>query len=226
MAGDVDSAQGVATTTGPAESSEPPVRVDFWFDPTCPWAWITSRWMLEVAEVRPVELHWHVMSLGVLNEGRELSDRQREKLSRVMFPVRLVIAAEQQLGPEVVLPLYTAIGTRFHPEDRNTDTESQRQVLVEALAEVGLPANLIEAVDTDHLDDPIRTSHHAGMDPVGQEVGTPVLHVDGVAFFGPVMSVAPTGEEAGRLFDAVVTCAQFPGFFEFKRSRDSEPIFD
>jgi protein-disulfide isomerase-like protein with CxxC motif len=209
------------TATGP--SSEGPAVADFWFDPLCPWAWIASRWILNAAEVRPLEVHWHVMSLAYLNSDKEdLSDDYRKLLAGAWGPVRVCIAAEQASGPEVLLPLYTAMGNRFHLEKKPTD----RSTIEEALADVGLPLSLADAAETDEYDDAVKKSHHAGMDQVGYEVGTPVISVEGVAFFGPVVTPAPKGEAAGVLWDGVLAVAGTPGFFELKRSRDVPPIFD
>ena len=200
-----------------------PIRVDFWFDPICPWAWITSRWMLEVEKVRPVTTAWHVMSLSVLNEEKEgLSERYRESMRTAWGPVRVLIAAEQAHGPQVLLPLYTALGTRFHHEKAPRD----RETITAALAEAGLPAGLADAMDTDKYDAAVRASHADGIERVGHDVGTPIISVQGMSVFGPVVSPIPRGETAGRLWDGVFLIAGVDGFFELKRSRTRDPIFD
>ncbi len=195
---------------------------EFWFDPACPWAWMTSRWMLEVEQVRDVKTTWHVMSLSVLNEDRQEHDAGWHRRLGI---VRVLIAAEQAHGNEVLLPLYTALGERIHVQGRGT-TGTDGDILAEALAEVGLPASLLEAADTDKYDDALRKSHNAGMELVGMEVGTPVIAVEGVAFFGPVVTPAPKGEAAGKLWDGVRLVAGTEGFFELKRTRDRNPSFD
>jgi 2-hydroxychromene-2-carboxylate isomerase len=198
-------------------------RVDFWFDPICPWAWITSRWMLEVEQVRPVTTVWHVMSLSVLNEEKEgLSERYREGLRTAWGPVRVLIAAEQTHGPQVLLPLYTALGTRFHREKAPRDSET----ITAALAEAGLPAGLVAAMDSTEYDAAVRASHADGIERVGNDVGTPIISVGGMSVFGPVVSPIPRGETAGRLWDGVRLLADVDGFFELKRSRTREPVFD
>jgi 2-hydroxychromene-2-carboxylate isomerase len=202
--------------------TDEPVEVDFWFDPVCPWAWMASRWMLEVERVRPVKTRWHVMSLAVLNEHNEaMPEEYRELLQKAWRPVRVCVAAEGKLGNEVLLGLYTALGQRIHLEQRQDEA-----VIEEALVDAGLPVELAAAADDDSYDDAVRASHHAGMDPVGYDVGTPVIHVEGVAFFGPVISPAPKGEAAGRLWDGVRLVAGTDGFYELKRTRDRGPIFD
>ncbi|GAA1625625.1 DsbA family protein [Kribbella alba] len=181
--------------------------------------------MLEVEQVRDVKTTWHVMSLAVLNAGRdELSDEYKAALKKLWGPVRVLIAAEQAHGNEVLLPLYTALGKRIHVEGRGIGDGDE--VIAEALEEVGLPAALIEAAHSDRYDDALKKSHHAGMDQVGMEVGTPVISVEGVAFFGPVVTPAPKGEAAGKLWDGVRLVAGTEGFFELKRTRDRGPAFD
>ena len=200
---------------------------DFWFDPLCPWAWITSRWMLQVEQVRDVRTNWHVMSLALLNAGRDgLSDEYRERMTRAFGPVRVCIAAEQTRGSDVLLPLYTALGTRMHIERRGREEGEAEAVMAEALAEVGLPASLADAATSTDYDEALTASHQAGMELVGTDVGTPVIHVNGKATFGPVVTPAPKGEGAGRLWDGVLLCLGTEGFFELKRTRDRRPAFD
>ncbi len=203
------------------------VTADFWFDPVCPWAWMTSRWMLEVQQIRNVQVRWHVMSLAVLNDGREIPEQYRDLMAKAWGPVRVVIAAHADHGEAVVLPLYTAMGTRLH-HDLRSDYEA---VIAESLAEVGLPAALARFATTTEVDDALRASHAAGISLVGQDVGTPVIAVPGadgqqIAFFGPVVTPIPRGEAAGKLWDGTLLVAGTPGFYELKRTRDASPSFE
>nr|WP_157430755.1 disulfide bond formation protein DsbA [Actinomadura macra] len=196
--------------------------VDFWFDPLCPWAWMTSRWILEVEKLRPIEVRWHVMSLSVLNEDKDVGEKYRRLLTVGWGPVRVAIAAEQKYGSDVLGPLYTELGTRHHHDKREFGPE----LYEEALTAAGLDPALASAADSKEFDEALRASHKDGIDRVGQEVGTPVIEVEGSAFFGPVVSPIPRGEAAVKLFDGVVAVASTDGFFELKRTRTREPIFD
>ncbi len=195
---------------------------DFWFDPMCPWAWMSSRWMLEVEQVRPVETRFHVMSLGYLNADKDLSEEYREAMAYAWGPARVCIAAAFFFFDKVITEIYTALGTRFHPGEAPHD----RATVESALNEVGLPVELADAMESTDYDEALKKSHHAGMDQVGMEVGTPVISVEGTAFFGPVVTPSPKGEAAGRLWDGVVLVAGTPGFYELKRTREQGPILD
>jgi len=200
--------------------------VQFWFDPLCPWAWITSRWMLEVEQVRPVRADWRIMSLAYLNliqhEGKNLTPEYLERMGRAWGPVRVVAAAASERGQSVFGPIYTAIGARLHVQGRREDPA----VIPEALAELGLPASLASAAESDEFDEQIKASHHEAFDEVGLDVGTPVIRIRGKAIFGPVMTPAPRGEAAGRLWDGLALVTEADGFFELKRTRDRKPSFE
>ncbi|MFI5765256.1 MULTISPECIES: mycothiol-dependent nitroreductase Rv2466c family protein [unclassified Streptomyces] len=199
-----------------------PTPVDFWFDPTCPWAWMTSRWVLEVSERRPLEIRWHIMSLTVLNEGRaDLDERWHRNLALRMEPVRVCAAARQSAGPGVLGRLYTELGTRFHLEKAPRD----RATYAEALAASGLDPALADAAGSEAFDTAVRASHNEAIARVGSDVGTPVVAVGDVAFFGPVVTPTPRGEAAVKLWDGVLAVAATDGFFELKRTRTRDPIF-
>jgi protein-disulfide isomerase-like protein with CxxC motif len=203
--------------------------VNLWVDPACPWAWVTSRWLLEVEQVRDVSVRFNVMSLSVLNEGREnLPERYKEAMARNWGPVRVLTAAAQAQGADVIRPLYSAMGTRIHPGQSGTGPD----MIAGALADLGLDPELLKAADSNDYDEALRASHEAGMKPVGNDVGTPVLHIavpdraEPVAFFGPVVTPIPRGDAAGRLWDGVLAVAGTDGFFELKRTRDRRPTFE
>jgi 2-hydroxychromene-2-carboxylate isomerase len=195
---------------------------EFWFDTLCPWAWLTSRWMVEVEQVRDVTVRWRPMSLAILNDGRDLPQDYLDRIALGWGPMRVCVAAERAHGPQAVGLLYTALGTRFHPQQLPKD----RPTIEAAIAEAGLPADLIDAMDDTSYDEAVRASHDEGMALVGQDVGTPIIRVAGAAFFGPVVTPAPRGEAAGKLWDGVLLVAQTPGFYEIKRTRDVRPSFD
>ncbi len=197
-------------------------QVDFWFDPTCPWAWLTSRWLVEAATVRDLDPLWHVMSLGVLNEGRDLSEAYLAMMAESWGPVRVCSAAGEKYGDEVLGPLYTAMGTRIHVQQMGIG----RDMIEAALADADLPLELADAMTSIEFDDALRASHEDGMAGVGTDVGTPVISFDGVSIFGPIITPVPRGEAAGRLWDGVVLVTSTPGFFELKRTRDQKPDFN
>ncbi len=197
--------------------------VDFWFDPLCPFAWITSRTVLEVEKVRDIQVTWHIMSLAYLNEDKDISDEYRAGLKDAWRPVRVAMAVQEQYGQQKLAELYTALGTRKHT---NGAEKLDPPLITGALAEVGLPTSLADAMDDSSFDDAIRKSHHQGMDQVGYDVGTPTIAIDGQAFFGPVLTRIPKGEDAGRIWDGAVALASFPYFAELKRTRQSDLHFD
>jgi hypothetical protein len=197
------------------------MNVDFWFDPICPWAWITSRWLLEVTPMRDLAVHWHVMSLAVLNEGRDLSEDYKKRMLLAWGPVRVLIAAQQQHGDDVLLPLYTALGNRFHL----AKAPIERATIEQALQEVELPNELADVMTQTDYDEALKASHQSGIEKVGMDVGTPIVSVNGGAFFGPVVTPMPKGEAAARLWDGLVLIAGTDGFFELKRTRDRRPEF-
>ncbi|MFC4123227.1 disulfide bond formation protein DsbA [Nonomuraea zeae] len=200
--------------------------MDLWFDPSCPFAWVTSRWLLEVGKVRSIEPRWRFMSLHFLNEGKDVPDEYREGAIRAHGAVRVVAAAAAKHGDQAIGALYTELGTRLHNEGKSKEPESFRETIESALAGAGLEPGLIEAVDSDEYDGAIRASHDEGINLVGQEVGTPIIRVGANAFFGPVITRILRGEEAGRLWDGVLMVTESDDFFELKRTRTKRPQFD
>jgi hypothetical protein len=197
-------------------------KAGFWFDPLCPWAWMTSRWILEVEKVRDIEVEWNLFSLAYLNRDKDVSDEYKSKLAKSWHCTRVIAAAQKQKGASITLPLYTAISSRIHLEKM----EIGEALFKEALVEVGLSPDLASTINDETLDATIIESHERGIKMVGNDVGTPIIAIGDIAFFGPVISPAPKGEEAGKLWDGVVGVASYPGFFEIKRSRNVGPIFD
>lgn len=195
--------------------------VDFYFDPACPWAWMASRWIMEVEKVRDISVSWRQMSLWALNEDKDIDEGYRDFQNRIHGMSRVLAKAIAEHGDEVAKPLYDALGERIHHQRR----QDFDVIVTEALAEAGLPAELAESRDDAALDEVLRAKKRAVTDLVGDEVGTPTITVAGSSFFGPVVSPAPQGEAAGRLWDGCVLVAGTDGFFELKRTRDRDPIF-
>ena len=202
-------------------SSQDTDVADFWFDPLCPFAWITSRWILEVEQVRDIEVRWHAMSLYFLNRDRDLSEDYQQKIARGLPIGRVLVATEPQVGAEALGPLYTALGERIHHDK----VEIGRELVESSLAAPGLPAELVEAMDDASYDEVLLASHREAMDRVGDDVGTPTIAFNGSAFFGPVLSRIPRGEDAGRIWDGTIALADFDYFFEIKRTRTGELDF-
>lgn len=188
-----------------------------WFDAGCPFTWRTSRWLRAVASRRGATVDWRIMSLAILNEGKEIPEQFRALLGWSLGTQRLLLATREKHGSDAVDRLYTAIGTRRHDQGADPD----RSLLVDSLAEAGLPADLIDAADDEGLTEALRASHKEGQERVGAESGSPIVALgDGPGFFGPVVVPIPEGEAGDRLFDALALLSTVPEFSELKRSRN------
>jgi hypothetical protein len=207
--------------TGP-----PAVLVDFWFDPVCPYSWTASRWLREVGQRRPLRVRHHLMSLYLLNEHRtDVPAAYRRTVESSRGPSRVAAAAVTRFGEEVLDGWYTAFGELVFDHWRRPSGAEYHAAVRTALAGVGIPADLEDAMESDAYDEALRRSHDTGVAPVGTEVGTPVTHIGGVAFFGPVLNAIPRGDDAVRVFDGAVLLAGFPQFYELKRTRVRPPVF-
>lgn len=198
-------------------------KVEMWFDTLCPWAWMTSRWLVEVAKVRDISIQWNVMSLYFLNESRShISADYLDNAKKALGPLRIIVAGERLYGNQIAGELYTAFGEEIHLNKMKFSPELNSKVL----SKFSFPVNLLSYADDVSLDESILKSHNSGIDRVGEDVGTPIVSIEGVSFFGPVISPTPKGEDAGKLFDGAFAVASYPGFFEMKRTRTVGPIFD
>ncbi|NJC73531.1 DsbA family protein [Planosporangium thailandense] len=199
----------------------PHPTVTAFVDPSCPFAWITSRWLMEVARLRPITLRFEVMSLAVINEHRELEPWYREFNDRAWGPARVCAAAVARHGHEALTTLYPALGRRIHDEgDKDFDS-----VIPAALAEAGLPGDLSQVAHTTDADDHMRASTARARQLVGEDLGVPTVVVDDVAFFGPVLSRIPRGDEALRVFEGARLLAGCRAFTELKRARTDDLSF-
>lgn len=199
------------------------IKVDMWFDTLCPWAWITSRWLVEVEKVRDIAVNWNVMSLYFLNKSRpQISEEYLENARKALGPLRVITAAEKIYGPKIKGELYTAFGEEIHLKR----TEFSEALISCVLSKFSLSQDLSKYSNDESLDSSIMESHNLGISKVGEDVGTPIISIGSVAFFGPVISSVPKGEAAGKFFDGVIAVVSHPGFYEIKRTRTVKPIFD
>ena len=199
--------------------------VDFWFDPVCPYSWIGSRWILEVERQRPLRVRWHVMSLYLLNRDRNPDTSYVAYLEQVNGTARVAAAVAAGHGSAALRDVYTAYGTRIFDHWRYAEADECREAMRAALVEVGLAATLVDAFDGTTFDDVLARSHAAAVAPVGDEAGTPTIHLDGTAFYGPVLNSIPRGEDAVRVFDGARLLSGFADFYELKRTRERPPVY-
>jgi hypothetical protein len=199
--------------------------VDFWFDPVCPYSWIGSRWIPEVERQRPVRLRWHVMSLYLLNRGRNPDVSYVAYLEQVHGTARVATAVAVRHGSEALRDVYTAYGTQIFDHWRYAEADECRAAMGAALREVTLPAGLVDAFDTPAYDDALARSHAAAIAPVGDEAGTPTIHLGDTAFYGPILNSIPRGEDALRVFDGARMLCGFDDFYELKRTRERPPVY-
>lgn len=196
--------------------------IEFWFDPVCPWAWMTSRWMTEVSETLGHEVTWRPFSLAILNENND-DDAHHEAHQRSFSLGQALAATQRDHGNEAVWKLYTELGNRIHLEGR----EDTAEVLGEAVEAAGLPESIAQTATFDHDDSAsrLRESTEAGITAVGPGVGIPIISINGKTFFGPVVTPRPKGEDAINLWNALYYATQTPGFYELKRGREVGPDF-
>lgn len=200
--------------------------VDFWFDPVCPYSWTASRWLREVEQRRPLRVRYHVMSLYLLNEHRaDISAAYRSTVDASRGPARVATAAVTRFSEQVLEGFYTAFGELVFDYWRRPSATEYHEAIRAALARVGLPGDLEDAMESDEYDAAMRLSHEAGIALVGGEVGTPITQIDGAGVYGPVLNAIPQGDDAIRVFDGARLLAGYPQFFELKRTRVRPPIF-
>jgi 2-hydroxychromene-2-carboxylate isomerase len=216
-----------------AHAADASFDAEFFFDPVCPWAWITSRWMTEVASHRGIKVHWNFISLKVLNEGKTLDPDYAKRAAvshgRGLRLLRVAAAVRAEKGHEAVHGVYTAFGTVIHPDQMAEVYDKDNKAIAFALKELGHDGALADQADNEDWDAQIRASTALALSRTGKDVGTPIVTYappDGPSLFGPVISHAPKGEEAGELWDHLSYIARNPDFAELKRAIRSRPRFD
>ena len=199
--------------------------VEFYWDMVCPWCWITSRWMEDVSRQKNIHINWKFFSLKKINEGRDIPERFRTSHAIGLRALRVAAAVRQDYGNDAVGKLYTVMGSRRHHDQQDIGTQ---EMLEELLDLCGLPQTLAAAADDESWDQVIEADMEQAKAKAGDGVGVPLIVLDGgegPGFFGPVLSPAPVGEAAVQMWDAMVTVGRMPGFYEFKRTRETGPVF-